>query len=85
MSSGRTSTKSQKFTYSPPRRRHCIFCNEKVDYIDYKDIERLRRFMTDKGKIIPRRVSGVCARHQRQLSTAIKRARYMALLPYVVK
>ncbi|MGC9002642.1 MAG: 30S ribosomal protein S18 [Dictyoglomus sp.] len=84
MSNEKTSTKAPKFAY-PSKKKYCIFCSEKIDYIDYKNVERLKRFMTEKGKIIPRRISGNCARHQRQLSTAIKRARYMALLPYVVK
>lgn len=60
----------------------CIFCQDKVEAIDYKDVSKLRKFMTEKGKIIPRRVSGVCAKHQRELTNAIKRARVMALLPY---
>ena len=65
------------------RRKVCAFCQEKVEVIDYKDVNRLKKFITEKGKIIPRRASGVCAEHQRDLSVAIKRARYMALLPYV--
>lgn len=65
------------------RRKVCKFCADKVDYIDYKDGRRLRSFMTDRGKIIPRRISGNCAGHQRQLTTAIKRARNLAILPYV--
>ncbi len=85
MSNDKAFAKTQRFAYSSGRKKFCVFCSEKIDYIDYKNVERLRRFMTEKGKIIPRRVSGNCARHQRQLSTAIKRARYMALLPYVVK
>lgn len=59
----------------------CAFCNEK-SAIDYKDVSKLRRYMTEKGKIIPRRTTGVCAKHQRELQNAIKRARVMALLPY---
>ena len=66
-----------------PRRRVCAFCVEHVKLIDYKDFERLRRYVSDRGKIEPRRKSGVCAKHQRALSTAIKRARHLALLPYV--
>mgnify|MGYP005801449675 CR=1 FL=1 len=65
------------------RRKVCAFCQEKVEVIDYKDVNRFKKFITEKGKIIPRRASGVCAEHQRDLSVAIKRARYMALLPYV--
>ncbi len=60
----------------------CAFCTDKVESIDYKDAQKLRRFMTEKGKIIPRRTTGVCAKHQRELTNAIKRARVMALLPY---
>ena len=66
-----------------PRRRVCSFCVEHVKYIDYKDYDRLRRYVSDRGKIEPRRKSGVCAKHQRALSTAIKRARHLALLPFV--
>ena len=65
-----------------PKRRNCTFCSEKTTAIDYKDVIRLRRFVTERGKILPRRVSGTCARHQRVLATAIKRARELALLPY---
>ena len=66
-----------------PRRRVCSFCVEHVKHIDYKDYERLRRFVSDRAKIEPRRKSGVCAKHQRALSNAIKRARHLALLPFV--
>ena len=65
-----------------PRRKVCQFCVEKVQHIDYKDITRLRRFTSERGKILPRRMTGACAKHQRQLSTAIKRARAIALMPY---
>jgi small subunit ribosomal protein S18 len=64
------------------KKRICSFCVDNVEYIDYKQFERLRRFITDRGKILPRRISGNCAKHQRQLTVAIKRARQMALLPY---
>ena len=67
-----------------PRRKVCQFCVDKVEYIDYKDINRLRRFINERGKILPRRMSGNCAKHQRQLSEAIKRARAIALLPFTV-
>ena len=67
----------------PPRRRYCIFCAEHVALIDYKDVERLRRFVSDRAKMEPPRKTGVCAKHQRELSTAIKRARHLALLPFV--
>jgi len=66
-----------------PRRKVCQFCVEKVNGIDYKDVARLRRFTSERGKILPRRMTGTCAKHQRQLSTAIKRARTIALMPYV--
>ena len=65
------------------RKKVCGFCVDKVENIDYKDIARLRRYMSERGKILPRRVTGTCARHQRELTTAIKRARIVALLPYV--
>jgi small subunit ribosomal protein S18 len=67
------------------RKKPCRFCIEKVEKIDYKDVAVLRRFLTDRGKIFPRRTSANCAKHQRQLATAIKRARYMAMLRYVVE
>ena len=65
-----------------PRRKVCKFCVNKVQNIDYKDIDNLRGYTSERGKILPRRMSGACAKHQRQLSVAIKRARIMALLPY---
>jgi len=65
-----------------PKRKVCSFCTDKATLIDYKDVNRLRRFVTERGKILPRRVSGNCARHQRILAVAIKRARELALLPY---
>ena len=65
-----------------PRRKVCQFCVDKVEHIDYKEIARLRRYINERGKILPRRMSGTCAKHQRELATAIKRARVMALLPY---
>ena len=65
-----------------PRRKVCVFCQEKVEEIDYKDVNRLKKFITEAGKILPRRMSGTCARHQRELSTAIKRARIASLLPF---
>jgi small subunit ribosomal protein S18 len=64
------------------RRRVCRFCHEKKDEIDYKDISTLKNFLTERGKIIPRRISGNCAQHQRQLTTSIKRARNIALLAF---
>lgn len=65
------------------RRKRCRLCADKIDVVSCEDVGKLRRYLSDRGKIIPRRVSGVCAKHQRQLSRAIKRAREMALLPYV--
>jgi small subunit ribosomal protein S18 len=65
------------------RRRVCKFCVEKIDYINYKDVKLLAPFIPERGKIQPRRISGVCATHQRALQTAIKRARQIALVPYV--
>ncbi len=65
-----------------PKKKVCVFCVDKVEEIDYKDVAKLRKFVTEKGKIVPRRMSGVCAKHQRMLATAIKRARVMGLLPY---
>lgn len=67
----------------PPRRRVCSFCVEHAETIDYKDVDRLRRFVSDRAKIEPPRKTGVCATHQRALGTAIKRARHLALLPFV--
>ncbi|MBQ6874243.1 MAG: 30S ribosomal protein S18 [Clostridia bacterium] len=66
-----------------PRKKVCAFCADKVEVIDYKDVAKLRKFTSDRAKILPRRVTGTCARHQRELTTAIKRARQVALLPYV--
>jgi small subunit ribosomal protein S18 len=65
-----------------PKKKVCQFCVDKVEHIDYKDTMRLRRYTTERGKILPRRMSGNCAKHQRQLSVAIKRARIIALLPF---
>ncbi|MCL1849455.1 MAG: 30S ribosomal protein S18 [Clostridiales bacterium] len=65
-----------------PRKRVCTFCVDKVESIDYKETGRLRKFISERGKIYPRRISGNCAKHQRQLTIAIKRARNVALLPF---
>lgn len=67
----------------PARRKVCNFCVEKTEYIDYKDVAKLRKYLTESGKILPRRMTGVCSAHQRELAVAIKRARQMALIPYV--
>ena len=65
------------------KKKVCIFCVDKVDFIDYKESAKLRKFISERGKILPRRISGTCALHQRELNTAIKRARNVALLPFV--
>ena len=67
----------------PARRKVCNFCVVKAETIDYKDVAKLRKYLMENGKILPRRMTGVCARHQRELAVAIKRARQMALIPYV--
>lgn len=67
-----------------PRKKFCQYCKDKAEYVDFKDVQTLRRFMTDRGKIKPRRVTGNCTQHQHQMAVAIKRAREMALLPYAV-
>jgi small subunit ribosomal protein S18 len=68
----------------PTKSRPCVFCKENVAYVDYKDYNLLRRFISDRGKVRARRVTGLCPQHQREAASAIKRAREMALLPYVV-
>ncbi|MEE9187715.1 MAG: 30S ribosomal protein S18 [Bacteroidota bacterium] len=65
------------------KKRRCRFCDNKDTFIDYKDEKRLHRFVSEQGKMIPKRITGTCARHQRQLARAIKRARHLALLPFV--
>lgn len=65
-----------------PRKKVCAFCQEKINQIDYKDVNRLKKYISEGGKILPRRMSGTCAAHQRLLATAIKRARIAALLPF---
>lgn len=67
------------------RRKVCYFTKNNITHIDYKDVELLKRFISERGKILPRRVTGTCAKYQRQLARAIKRARQMALLPYVAE
>jgi small subunit ribosomal protein S18 len=69
--------------FLPLRKRVCRFCKEKINSVDYKDIKRLERFMTERGKIVSSRISGNCAKHQRVVARAIKRARFISLLPYV--
>jgi small subunit ribosomal protein S18 len=67
------------------RRKVCKFCVDKIDAVDYRDVKRVRTFVTERGKIIPRRISGNCAQHQRQLTNALKRIRTVALAPYVAE
>ncbi|HEY8389880.1 MAG TPA: 30S ribosomal protein S18 [Clostridia bacterium] len=73
--------KTAKKPYRVAKKKVCVFCTEKTP-IDYKDVAHLKKFITEKGKILPKRNTGTCAKHQRELSLAIKRAREMALLPY---
>lgn len=72
----------RKFTKRIPRKKVCAFCQSKTDFIDYKDVNTLKKYITEGGKILPRRMTGVCAKHQRVLATAIKRARLVDLLPF---
>ncbi len=67
------------------KKKVCAFCQDKIDYIDYKDTAKLRRFVSERAKILPRRITGTCAKHQRQLTEAIKRARHIALLPFTAE
>jgi len=67
-----------------PRRKVCHFCANKIEDIDYKDVPTLRKYTSERGKILPRRISGTCARHQRAVTNSVKRARFVALLPYTV-
>ncbi len=67
------------------RKKVCTFCVDKAEFIDYKDINKLRKYVTERGKILPRRISGTCAKHQRELTSAIKRARNIALLPFTTE
>jgi len=68
-----------------PRKKVCSFCVDKIQEIDYKEVGRIRKYITERGKILPRRISGNCAKHQRQLTVAIKRARNVALLPFTAE
>ncbi len=69
--------------YDERRSRRCFFCGDESSKVDYKDMRRLRKFISDRGRILPQRATGLCAKHQRQVAKAIKRARELALLPYV--
>lgn len=75
--------KNERAHARKPRRKICHFCADRVEFIDYKDIARLRKFVSERAKILPRRATGTCAKHQRELTSAIKRARQVALIPYV--
>jgi small subunit ribosomal protein S18 len=79
---GKRKEKEEKGWQKKQKKKFCIFCKDKVDYVDYKDVTMLRKFVSDRGKIRARRVSGNCAQHQRDVATAVKNAREMALLPY---
>lgn len=82
----RTEAAPQQRMQRPNRQRRkkvCAFCADKIEHIDYKDVARLRKCTSERAKILPRRISGTCAKHQRQLTVAIKRARHIALLPYI--
>ncbi len=72
----------KKFVKKPAKRKVCLYCADNSKVVDYKDVNTLRKFITEKGKILPARQTNLCAKHQREVATAIKRARYMALLPY---
>ena len=75
--------KNERPMHRKPRQKVCHFCGDRAEFIDYKDAAKLRKVISERAKILPRRVTGTCAAHQRELTTAIKRARYVALLPYV--
>jgi small subunit ribosomal protein S18 len=79
----RTSSRKRTAAPGPGRRKSCFFCKTKVEEVDYKNINELRRYVSERGKIRSRRISGACRRHQRQVAVAVKRAREIALLPYV--
>ena len=66
-----------------PKRKVCLFCSKKDSVADYKDVATLRKYISERGKILPRRMSGTCAKHQREITVAIKRARHLAIMPYV--
>jgi small subunit ribosomal protein S18 len=81
----RREKKEEKPWQKKQKKKFCIFCKDKIDYVDYKDVSMLRKFVSDRGKIRARRVSGNCAQHQRDVATAVKNAREMALLPYTAR
>ena len=88
---GKKKRERKRFGSQGLKKKFCRFCvnkgdkGDKVEPIDYKDVMKLRKFITERGKIIPRRISGNCAKHQRKLTIAVKRARYIALLPYIAE
>ena len=77
--------KEEKGWQKKQRKKFCIFCKDKIDYVDFKDLAMLRKFVSDRGKIRARRVTGNCAQHQRDVAAAVKNAREMALLPYTTR
>ena len=79
---GRKREKDDKAWQKKGKRKFCVFCKDRIDYVDYKDVVSLRKFVSDRGKIRARRVTGDCVQHQRDVATAVKNARQMALLPY---
>ena len=79
----RSTSRRRPPSNAQPRRRNCHFCRDKVEEVDYKNLAQLRRYVSEKGKIRSRRITGACRRHQEQIAVAVKRAREMALLPYV--
>jgi len=81
----RVTVDSRKRRYRPFRKRICRFCVKKIEYIDYKDTSLLKSYITDRGKILSNKITGNCAKHQRTLSRAIKRARYIGLLPFATR
>lgn len=77
--------KQQFFKYKKPKKKMCMFCVDKKEVVDYKNVSKLKKFISERGKILSSKSTGCCAKHQRQITRAIKRARGLALLPYVVK
>lgn len=72
-----------QFKMMRKKKKVCQFCQDKIEHIDYKDVNRLRKCVSERAKILPRRITGTCAKHQRQLTVAIKRARHIAIMPYI--
>lgn len=77
--------KEEKPWQKKQKKKFCVFCQDKIDYVDYKDVNMLRKFVSDRGKIRARRVTGNCSQHQREVATAVKNAREMALLPFTTR